>query len=195
MFRTIFVAMSLLFFAGIATAGIGPGDNVISFNIGYATGKAAVSGATVDGPVFAFNYEGMAWEQPVAFLFSIGWSQVSKEEEDSTSERITRQIETLPIYIGAKGYLGQGAIQGHLGAALGVFFSTVEIAVTQTGQDYSSWGTSGWGLGVPLGLTWLIGDTVFINGEYFLNWMWSNDAFDNDILNTFLLGVGFRWGD
>ena len=60
MFRTIFVAMSLLFFAGIATAGIGPGDNVISFNLGYATGKAAVSGSTVDGPVFAFNYEKMA---------------------------------------------------------------------------------------------------------------------------------------
>ena len=195
MFRTNLVAMSLLFLAGIATAGIGPGDNVISFNLGYATGKAAVSGATVDGPVFAFNYEKMAWDRPFAFLFSIGWSQVSKEETDSTTKPTTKQIQTLPIYIGAKGYLGKGAIQGHLGASLGVFYSQVEVAVTRTGEDYSSWGASGWGLGVPLGVTALIGDTVFINGEYVLNWMWSNDAFDNDLLHTLLLGVGFRWGD
>jgi hypothetical protein len=197
MFRTSLVAMSFLFFAGIATAGIGPGDNVISFKIGYATGKAAVSGVTVDGPVFAFNYEKMAWDKPVAFLLSIGFSEVSKEESGSgsTTRPTTRQIETWPIYLGAKGYLGQGAFQGHLGATLGLYYSTVETTVTRTGEEYASWGASGWGLGVPLGVTALIGDTVFINAEYFLNWMWSNDAFDNDLLHTFLLGVGFTWGD
>jgi hypothetical protein len=197
MLRTSLVAMSLLFFAGIATAGIGPGRNLVSFNIGYATGKAAVSGNTVDGPVFAFNYEGMAWDKPIAFLFSIGWSEVSSEESESgsTTKPKTRQIETLPMYLGAKGYLGKGAFQGHLGAALGLYYSTVETTVTRTGEEYASWGASGWGLGVPAGVTVSIGKTVFINAEYFLNWMWSNDAFDNNILNTFFLGLGFTWGD
>ncbi len=100
-----------------------------------------------------------------------------------------------PIYLGAKGYLGQGAFQGHLGAALGLYFTTVETAVTQTGEEYTRWGSSGWGLGVPLGITVSMGDTVFINAEYFLNWMWSNEAFDNDLLYTFLLGFGFNLGN
>jgi hypothetical protein len=189
--------MSLLLFAGIATAGIGPGDNVISFNLGYAAGKAAVSGTTVDGPVFAFNYEAMAWDKPIAFLISIAYSEVSREESGSgtTTNPTTRHIETLPIYLGAKGYLGKGAFQGHLGASLGLYYSTVETTVTRTGEDYSSWGVSGWGLGVPLGVTVMIGDTVFLNAEYFLNWMWNNDAFENDLLHMVFLGVGFAWGD
>ena len=198
MFKIASVSMSLLLLAGVATAQVGPGDDVISFNIGYAKGKAAVTGTTVDGPVFAFNYENLAWDKPVAFLFSIGWSEVSTQESGSSitggTKSFTKQIETWPIYLGAKGYLGQGAFQGHLGASLGLFFSTVETAVTRTGEEYARWGASGWGLGVPLGITVFMGDTVFINAEYFLNWMWSNEAFDNDLLHTVLLGVGFNLG-
>jgi len=194
MIKITVASITVLLLAGVATAGIGPGDGLISFNIGYATGKAAVTGSTVDGPVFAFNYEKLAWDKPVAFLFSIGWSEVTKNETDATTSPITRQIETWPIYLGAKGYLGKGAFQGHLGASLGLYFSTVETAVTQTGEEYASWGSSGWGLGVPLGITVSMGDTAFINAEYFLNWMWSNEAFDNDLLHTVLLGIGFNLG-
>ena len=53
--RTSCLVAALLFLASIATAGIGPGDDVISFNIGYATGKAATSGSTVDGPGLAYD--------------------------------------------------------------------------------------------------------------------------------------------
>ena len=37
-----------------------------------------------------------------------------------------------------------------------------------------------------------MGDTVFINADYFLNWMWSNDAFNSDLMYTALLGIGFN---
>ncbi len=197
MFRIAVASIAVLLMAGVAMAGVGPGEDLISFNIGYATGKAAVTGSTVDGPVFAFNYENMAWDKPVAFLFSVGWSEISREESGSVSGSgtLTRQIETWPIYLGTKWYLGQGAFQGHLGASLGLYFSTVETAVTQTGEEYARWGTSGWGMGVPLGINVSIGDTVFIKAEYFLNWMWSNDAFDNDLLHMLFLGVGFNLGE
>ena len=77
---------------------------------------------------------------------------------------------------------------------MGLYFSTVELAVTQTGDEYATWGSSGWGLGVPAGATLFLSDTVFINAEYFLNWMWSNEAFDNDLMHWLVLGVGFSWG-
>ena len=198
MFKITVASIAVLLLAGVATAGIEPGDDLISFNIGYATGKAAVSGSTVEGPVFAFNYENLAWDKPVAFFFSAGWSEVTKEESGtgpvSGTDSLTRQIETWPIYLGAKWYLGQGTFQGHLGASLGLYFSTVETAVTHTGEEYAKWSAAGWGMGVPLGITVSMGDTAFINAEYFLNWMWNNDAFDNDLLHTVLLGVGFNLG-
>ena len=196
MLRLTLVLMSLLLLTGVATAGIEPGDQLISFNIGYATAEAAVSGSTLEGPVFAFNYESLAGNKPVSFFFSTGWSEVSKEEGESGSisgsDSLTREIETWPIYVGGKYYIGQGNFQGHLGASLGLYFSTVEIAVTQTGTEYAKWGSSGWGMGVPLGVTLSMGDTAFINADYFLNWMWSNDAFDSDLMHTFLLGIGFN---
>ena len=193
MFRITVASIVVLFLAGIATAAIEPGDNLITFNAGYATGKAAVSGTTLDGPGVSFVYENMAQNKPVSFFWSIAWSEISKDET-SGSNTLTRQIETWPMYFGGKTYLGQGAFQGHAGLALGVYFSTVETAVAQTGTEYAKWSAAGWGMGVPLGATLSLGDSVFINGEYFLNWMWTNAAFDNDILHSFHLGLGFRLG-
>ena len=51
---------ALLMLAGVATAQVEPGNDLISFNLGYATGNTAVSGNTADGPVFNFNYENLA---------------------------------------------------------------------------------------------------------------------------------------
>jgi len=196
MFRFTLVLVGLLVLTGVATAGIAPGDKLISFNIGYASAEAAVSGSTVEGPVFAFNYESLAGDRPVSFFFSTGWSEVSKEESGSGAgsgtDSFTRQIDTWPIYLGGKYYIGQGSFQGHLGASLGLYFSTVETSVTQTGSEYAKWSSSGWGMGVPLGITLSMGDTVFIIADYFLNWMWGNDAFDSDLMHTALLGIGFN---
>ena len=35
-------------------------------------------------------------------------------------------------------------------------------------------------------------DKVFLNLEYFLNWMWSNEVFENDLLHTLYLGIGIN---
>ena len=59
---------------------------------------------------------------------------------------------------------------------------------------YAKWFMSGWGMGVPIGVTLFLGDTVFINGQYILNWKWSNEAFESDILHTGYLGIGFKLG-
>ena len=193
MFRVTAASLVVLFLAGVATAAIEPGDGLISFNGGYSTGKAAIAGTTLDGPIVSFAYEKLAWDRPVAFFFSIAWSEIS-EEETSGINATTRQIESWPIYLGSKAYLGRGSFQGNVGLALGVYFSTVETAVTQTGEEYAKWSTSGWGMGVPIGMTLCLGDTAFINGQYILNWMWSNEAFDNDILHTAQLGIGFKLG-
>ena len=70
------------------------------------------------------------------------------------------------MYVGGKAHLGQGKLQSSVGLALGVYYSTVETSVTQTGENHTRWGTAGWGLSIPIGGTFTLGETVFINGNY-----------------------------
>jgi len=134
MFRIAMVSITvLLFLAGTANATIEPGDGLIIFNGGYATGKAAISGSTLDGPIVSFGYEKLGWNNSVAFFLSVGWSEISRDETVGSSS-ITRQTETWPFYLGGKRYFGRGRFQGNLGVGLGMYFTTVETAVTQTGE-------------------------------------------------------------
>jgi hypothetical protein len=180
MIRFLVLLAAFLFSASGATATIKPGDGLLMFNGGLATGKGAVTGATFDGPVVSLSYEKLDWTRPVSFGFNFSWSQISRTETVE-SQKLTRHVETWPIYLGGKYFAGQGPIQAYVGASIGVYFSTVETSVAQTGEEYARWSASGWGLGVPVGVTLSLGNTLFANVNYMLNWMWSNEAFDNDL--------------
>ena len=194
MLRRLLLLAFVLGSHGVAMAGIESGNSTLIVNAGYMFGKLAASGETADGNVVSISFEKVGAPGRTAGFFSIGYGKISNDENDSTGA-ITRSVETIPIYLGAKGYFGAGNVQFHVGLAFGTYFSTVVSSGKLSGENWSSWSTTGFGMGVPIGLTVCLGETLFINGEYVLNWTWTNEALENDILNSFVLGLGFRWGD
>jgi hypothetical protein len=98
------------------------------------------------------------------------------------------------VYVGGKYWLGKSKIQGYLGAAIGVYFTWLDRQNVATGESFSSVEKTGFGLGVPIGGTFSIGETVFINANYTLNWLWENELLKNDLLHSFNLGLGYKFG-
>ena len=84
-------------------------------------------------------------------------------------------------------------MQAYLGVAFGVYFTDLEES-NLTEDTFSSKSTLGFGLGVPLGLTLPLGESLLFNMNYTLNWLWSNDAFENNILHSVNAGLGFLFG-
>jgi hypothetical protein len=177
----------------VATAGIESGNSSLIFNAGYMRGSLAAPGETADGNIVNITLEKVGAPGRTAGFFSIGYGKISKDA-DSSSGLITRSVETIPICIGAKGCFGPGDFQAHLGLAFGTYFSTVVSSGKLSGEDWTSWSTSGFGMGIPVGVTFCLGETLFLNGEYVLNWTWTNESLENDLLHAFVIGLGFRWG-
>jgi hypothetical protein len=185
--------LSVLLFTGSALANITPGDGLLIFNAGYANGKSATTGDNVDGNIISLTYERLDWGKAASFGFNIGYSSLAQETTEG-SDPVNRTITTWPFYFGGKGYVGQGALQPYLGVALGIFFSTLKTSVGESGDDFTSVTRTGWGMAVPVGLTLAIGKTLFLNGNYTLNWLWSNNYFENDIMHVVNVGLGINLG-
>jgi hypothetical protein len=191
MIRIVLTAIALICLAGVATAQITPGDGLIIVNGGYSTGQVDVTDETIDGIIISATYEKLDWRKPISFGFNIGYSSMTFDTVEGT-ETVNREVRTFPMYVGGKGYLGKGRIQGYAGGALGLYFSSLKTTVPGVFETTVS--TTGFGLGVPIGGVLSISKGVFINLNYTLNWLWSNEFIKNDLLHTFNVGIGFNLG-
>jgi len=75
MIRFAVVLITVLLLAGVATAAIQPGDGLLTFSAGYATGKSALLGSTLEGGTVSFGYEKLDWTKPVSFGVHFGFSE------------------------------------------------------------------------------------------------------------------------
>jgi outer membrane protein W len=192
--RTLLFTISVaLLVAATAVAQIGPGDGLLTLNGGYVTASSAATDQTIDGGMMSLTFEKLDWANPVSLAFNIGYATASGDSGAGTS-RVETSTNSVPVYVGGKYWLGKSKIQGYLGAAIGVYFTWLDRQNVATGESFSSVEKTGFGLGVPIGGTFSIGETVFINANYTLNWLWENELLKNDLLHSFNLGLGYKFG-
>ena len=60
------------------------------------------------------------------------------------------------------------------------------------GMAVGAYGLTQAGMQIPLGVVLNVSPKVFINAGYTLNWLWSNDALTNDMMHSFVAGLGFK---
>ena len=187
----IVILVVLLAGAESATAQVVPGDALITVTGGYAFGKSAFEGKTVDGGSVAFSFDKLGYDRPLSVLFAFAFSSLDSDEQEA-NRRVKRSIWSVPFFLGAKYWFGEGKVQGYAGAALGVYFSTLNTTIIETDETYSSVVSNGWGLGVPLGLSAAVSSDVLLTGGFSLNWLWENEFFENDLLYSVNLGLTFK---
>ena len=190
---SLVIAAAIIFPLGTAQAQVSPGDGLLTINGGYITGTSAVTTETVDGNSIMFTYEKLSPVKPMSFGFSLGYSSGTSEATEGSSTLKT-STNSIPMFLGGKYWLGQSKFQFYLGAALGVYFSWLDTEIVETGESYDSVGTTGFGMAIPIGAAVSISEGVIINGNYTLNWLWSNEYFENDIVHAFNIGLGFKVG-
>jgi outer membrane protein W len=191
----VLAAVLLLVGAGAVHAQVEPGDAVMTVNLGYAVSNFAGTDITVDGGQISLAYEKLDWGKPASFGFAIAYMSLQGEDDVTpVSNRTRTSIQSLPLYLGGKYWLGQSKIQGYLGVALGVYFSWLEITLAQTGEEVSRSSATDFGIAVPLGGTLSISQSMFINANYTLNWLWDSRFLKDDLLHTFNVGLGWKLG-
>ncbi len=194
MAKTLVLVISMtLLAAGTAVAQVGQGDGLLILNGGYVTAASAATDQTIDGGMISLTYEMRDWANPVSFGFNIGYASASGDIGSGDS-RVETSTHSIPFYFGGKYWMGKSKVQGYLGAAFGIYFSRLSREIVATGESFSSIEKTGLGLGVPIGGAFSIGETVFINANYTLNWLWENELLEDDLLHSFNLGLGFKLG-
>lgn len=189
--RVYLVVVALFLLAGSAAAQSRLGGVLLTITGGQAFGKSEATGENIDGPTLMGSFEQRTSSTPFSFYFSVGYSSLSSEESDQ-GERIQRDVSTWPFYFGTRYWMGRGRLQGYAGAAIGMYFSTLSTTTSGTEESYSSIASNGSGLGVPIGLSYAMSPQVNLVGGFALNWVWSNDFFENDLLYSVNLGFGFK---
>ena len=193
--KLITVTAAFLFLAaGESVAIVEPGDGLLWFNVGYSAGTTAEQAKDVDGAVAGIGFEKLDWDKPLSFGVGIAYSEISDERTEG-NRTINTTVATVPINLGAKYWLGRGKVQGYLGAYLGLYYSEIRRTVIETDSEFTSLGYTGGGMSFPLGGALSLGETLLLNASYTLNWMWSNEAFDSDLLHAVMVGLGINLGD
>ena len=157
------ISVALLLWAHGAIAQVAPGDELFTVAGGYGFGEATVSGETIDGGSISFAFDKLGGAKPLSILFAFGYSTLTSDTQES-GELVKRSISSVPFYLGAKYWLGQGKLQAYAGAAVGVYFSRLETTVIATEESFTAVQSTGWGMAVPLGLSVALTDDVLLNG-------------------------------
>lgn len=180
-------------------AQVKPGDALLLVNVGYSNGKAAATANNIDGGFFFVDYQKMDWDTPFSAGFGIGYGEIQETvTEDSTQTSYT--INTLPIYLGGKYWMGKDKLQAYVGLAFGMYFADLEGTFTSTtgpltiGGEYSVESTAGLGMAIPVGATFAVGETLLVNVNYMLNWLWGNEFLDGDVMHSLGVGAGIQFG-
>lgn len=174
-----------------ASAQVTMGDQIITIGGGYSYGTLKnFDDQTVDGGMLGITLDQVGNSKPISFAVSFGYSRVDMVED--TGQVIRRSVVTWPLGAGARAWLGQSKVQGYAGALIAVYFSSMTVTNESIGESYTAFATSGWGMQIPLGVVLNLSPKVFINAGYTLNWLWSNDALANDMMHSFVAGLGFK---
>jgi hypothetical protein len=96
-------------------------------------------------------------------------------------------------------WFGENRIQGFLGVAFGMYFSELTVSVDPvydeaSGGSLTSGTAANFRLGIPPGLSISISDSIMLNANYTLNWLWDNPFLDNNLIHAVGVGVGFTFG-
>ena len=184
------VAVLLLFAGEASAAGFGPGESMLWLNGGGVLGTSEYSGARINGPHLSIGYEQMDPEKPISVGFNFGYLTVKDEGVAHPDTMTGRDINSAPLYLGGRGWLGKGTFQGYGGLALGVYITTTKthFATKPTATVVQT----GFGMGVPLGLTISLSKTFALNFNYTLNWLWSDNAIQDNIIHSLNGGIGIR---
>lgn len=193
MLRSILVIALVMCLASSVSANIKPGDGLLTVNGGWIQGELVDTDKKLEGNILSVTFEKLDWGKMASFGFNIGYSEIVGETGQEAST-INHKVKTVPMYLGGKAYLAKGGLQPYVGLGLGIYFSTLETTDAATGELLAQWSETGFGLGVPIGLTLSLGKTLFLNGNYTLWWLWSSEAIQGNILNSVNVGLGFNFG-
>jgi len=156
MIRVVVVlVVGALLFAGGAQASMQGGDSVIFFNLGYATGKSAISGDNVSGGLAMLEFQKRDFGGPISGGLSIGYGELH-ESVAGDSLRVDYSLRTVPLMIGGRYWLGEGRLQGNVGIAFGMYFSRLtrsRVPTTSTtieGATYTDDAAADFGLSIPV---------------------------------------------
>jgi hypothetical protein len=188
--RIAIVAALLLSAGGASAAGIGPDDSMLWLNGGAVAGNSEYSGARINGPHLSIGYEQMDPEKPFSVGFNFGYLTVKDEGVAHPDTMTGRDISSAPLYLGGKGWLGKGTFQGYGGLALGVYITTTKTNFATKPSDTVV--RTGFGMGVPIGFTISLGKMFALDFNYTLNWLWSNNAIQDNIVHSLNGGIGIK---
>jgi hypothetical protein len=182
----------LLALVPCSNAQVTSGQQYLSFNVGYASGKLASTGTQVDGGGFRFAYERVLGNAPVSVVATFSYTLIEDQNADPLGI-YKRAARIYPLGLGARLWLGKRRFQAYGGGLLAVYFSWLETRLMSDNTTYSVEPASGWGTSVPLGLSYSVSEQIVLNLEYTLSWLWSADALENKLLHLLGAGVGFRF--
>jgi hypothetical protein len=189
-FRLGTMAVLLLVASGASAAGLGPGDSILWLHGGAVAGTSEFSGERINGPYFGIGYEERDPEKPISVGFTFGYLTVKDVGVAHPDTMTGRDISSAPLYLGGRGWLGKGAIQGYGGLSLGVYITTTKTNFATKPSDTVV--QTGFGMGVPVGLTIALGKTFALDFNYTLNWLWSDNAIQDNIVHSLSGGIGIK---
>jgi hypothetical protein len=180
--------------AGNVEAVVGESGFWLTGTGSYVLGKSEQSGQTLDGASFALTLEGMRGSDPPLSLgLSLGYASMDGEENDAG--RVTkRTVDSMPLYLFVRMWLGEGDAKGYVGGGIGVYMSFLE-STNAINNRTTITGHSGFAFAIPAGFVYSLNERVFLNFNYTLNWLVDNDYLENGIINAFGLGLGFLLGN
>jgi hypothetical protein len=175
---------------GNSQAGVGDSGFWFTGTGYYTFAKNAQSDKMIDGAGVAATLEGMRGTN-VSLGLSLGYASMDGESsEEGVSTR--RRVSSMPAYLLVRYWLGDAgeSLRGYAGGAAGVYISFLDTTDLETTRQ-TTLGTSGLALAVPVGFVYSVGERMFLNVNYTLNWLVDNEFLDNGLTHVVGVGLGF----
>jgi hypothetical protein len=188
---TTVLLVLLVVTATTAVAEIGPGRAMISIGGSYFGGKLESTGELVNGTAMNLGLDVVHPVKPISLLVAFSWGQMTRQDEE-TSGRVERSLQTWPTFIGGRLWLGPRWIKLSFGAAAGVWFSSLDTRID--GVTVNSTSDEGFGLMFPIGASLSITRGLNLNVGYAANVLLDTTSLENDLLHAVNVSLGFSWG-
>lgn len=188
---TLMVAL-LVATAATSAAEIGPGRAMVSIGTTYFGGELEQTGDYVDGNAINLGLDVVHPRKPIGFFVMFGWGQMTTEDAEREGQ-VQRTLQTSPTFIGGKLWLGPRLLRASVGAAVGVWFSSLNKTVD--GITVSETSGEGFGFAFPVGLTLSITRGMNVSAGYTANVFVDNSFLKNNLLHAVNLSVGLSWGN
>jgi len=164
---------------------------MISIGPSYFGGELRETGDFVDGTAISIALDVVHPIKPISFFIGLSWGQMTTEDAEETS-RVERSLRTWPTFIGGRLWLGPPNIKLFFGAAVGIWFASLDTVVD--GATVSKQSDEGFGLMVPVGISLEITRGTNLNAGYSLNVLADDTFLEDNLLHTVTVSLGFSWG-